>query len=186
MLIKNQVLFLSSNALVIREEDLVSILAQRDTSQFMQNICNQQSILEATPQCLPAYIKNRAICEDFTSMWHFFQHREDILHLQLHPRRQLTFPLYKPNILHPFYPQRGKHLLCRLSAGGRTQARLSNWCASENTLELLGFINQLPSFSLKTGAHIHWYNACHNFTWIYVHQCAMDIHFRGTWMYLQP
>lgn len=152
----------------------------------MQNICNQQSILEATPQCLPAYIKNRAICEDFTSMWHFFQHREDILHLQLHPRRQLTFPLYKPNILHPFYPQRGKHLLCRLSAGGRTQARLSNWCASENTLELLGFINQLPSFSLKTGAHIHWYNACHNFTWIYVHQCAMDIYFRGTWMYLQP
>lgn len=115
----------------------------------------QQSILEATLQCVPAYIKNRAICEDFTSKWYFFfQHREDILHLQLHPRRQLTFPLYKPNILHPFYPQSEKHLLCRLSAGGKIQARLSNWCASENTSELLGVINQLASFSVKNwGSH---------------------------------
>lgn len=159
-------------------------MAQRDTSQFMQNICNQQSVLEATLHCVPAYIKSRATWEDFTSNWYFFQHRGDILHLQLHPRRQLTFPLYKPNILHPFYLQRGKHLLCRLSAGGKTPARLSNWCASENTLELLALVIQLPSFSLKTGDHIHWYNACHNFTWVYVHQYPMDIHFRGIFRHM--
>lgn len=112
------------------------------------------------------------------------QYREDILHLQLHPRRQLTFPLCKPNILHPFYLQSGKHLLCRPSAGGKIQARLSNWCASENTSEPLGAIHQVASFSFKTADDIHLCNACYNFTWIYMIciSSTMHINFRGIWM----
>lgn len=170
--IEKQFLFLSSNAFV-RWDGLAALFSmKKHNTVYAEDLQSeyQQSILEGTLQCVPAYTENRAICEDFTSKWYFFfQHRENILHLEIHPRRQLTFPLCKPNILHPFYPQSGKHLLCKLSAGGKIQAQLSNWCASENRPELLGVINQLLLFSFKTRDHIYLYNACYNFTWIYMH-----------------